>query len=64
MKPGVGLYQQLDELGGKSYWEMNMTTEWELSQILNNSKLLKSAEFHKMGKKITKDSVLKVANKE
>jgi len=52
IKAGTGLYQKLDNLGGKSLWEMNMTTEWELSQVLNNKQLLKITEFQKMGKSV------------
>lgn len=57
IKPGTGLYQKLDEFGGKSLWEMEMTTEWELNKILNNSDLLKATEFYKMDKKIPTESV-------
>jgi len=58
---GTGLYQQLPSLGGKSYWEMNMTTEWELSQILNNKTLLNNTKFYKMGIQVPTKTVINAA---
>jgi RHS repeat-associated protein len=61
IKPGTGLYQPLKEFGGKSLWEMKMITEWELSQILNNSQLSKIAEFQRMGVSVPESAIRELA---
>jgi RHS repeat-associated protein len=62
IKAGTGLYERLAEFGGKSLWEMNMTTEWELSKILNDKTLSSITEFMRMGQRIPQSAVRKLAN--
>lgn len=57
IKPGTGLYQPLEEFGNKSLWQMEMTTEWELSRILNDPQLSKISEFQRMGVSVPENTV-------
>ncbi|WP_288907025.1 RHS repeat-associated core domain-containing protein, partial [uncultured Flavobacterium sp.] len=59
IKPETGLMDQVN--GAQSLWEKGKITEWELSQILNDKKLLKATEFYKMGKKVPVESIKKMA---
>jgi len=56
---GTKLMEPLEKFGGKSLWEMNMTTEWELSKILNTPSLLKNTQFYRMGKQIPNSWITK-----
>ncbi|MBV7531768.1 RHS repeat domain-containing protein [Chitinophaga sp. sic0106] len=62
IKPGVGLYQQLDELGGQSWWEKSKITEWELRQVTSDKALLNNTHFYEGGKEVPAKSVLNRIN--
>ncbi len=59
IKSSPWLYDQLAEYGGRSLWEESKITEWALSRILNNKKLLKHTEFYEGGETVDIKQLLK-----
>lgn len=56
---GTKLMEPLEMLGGKSLWESEMITEWELSTIVNSPSLLRQTNFYRMGRKIPSSWITK-----